>query len=264
MQKGSSTSGEYRNVSLRVERTWVCNNDAICNVGKAVAWKERVEVKFKIGCVAICRACRFAFPWKTVAVCAILLGGSAQLVQAGQQPATVRHITVSGDDHDIAIEITASKAIIPHTQTVTGPDRLIVDLPEARPDRGLQKIPINRGKVKDVRVGLLSANPPTTRVVLDLVAPTEYHVSPMANTIVVKLGSESAPAAAPVASTTNPPADATPGETASAVPSSPPPQSSEPSRARWILPILVVGTVMAMLVIAVVAHLQNRRGDRGL
>lgn len=219
-------------------------------------------MKFKIRCVPICRVCRFAFSWNTLAICALLLGGSAQLVQAGQQAATVRHITVSGDDPDLAIEITATKAIIPRTQTVTGPDRLIVDLPEARPDRGLQKIPINRGKVKDVRVGLLSANPPITRVVLDLVAPTEFRVTRLANTIVVKLANESAPAAAPVAATTEPSADAPSSETTSAAPNPPPPQSSEPSRARWILPILVVTTVMAMLVIAVVAHLQNRRGDR--
>lgn len=218
-------------------------------------------MKCKIGCVAICRA-MFSLAWKTLAICAVLLGGGAQLVHAGQQPATVRHITVSGDDPDLAVEITATRAIIPRTQTVTGPDRLIVDLPEARPDRGLQKIPINRGKVKDVRVGLLSANPPVTRVVLDLMAPTEFRVTRLANTIVVKLGNEPAPAAAPVAPTTEPSADAQSSDTTSASPT-PAPQS-EPSRARWILPILVVTTVMAMLVIAVVAHLQNRRGDRGL
>ena len=221
-------------------------------------------MKFKIGCVAVNRVRIFSVAWKTLAVSAILFGGSVQLLQAGRQPATVRRITVSGDDHDLAVEITATRSITPRTQTVTDPDRLIVDFPEALPDAGLKKIQINRGKLKDVRVGLLSANPPTTRVVLDLMAPTEYRLSPLANTVVVKLGKEPEPTAAPVAPTTNPPADAPPAETTSAVPSSPPPQPSEPNRARWILPILVVTTVMAMLVIAVVAHLQNRRGDRGL
>lgn len=218
-------------------------------------------MELKIGSVAIFKAYFSSFTWKALAVCAVLFGGAVQLVQADQQAATVRHINVSGDDHDLAVEITASKAVTPHTQTVTAPDRLIVDLPEARPGAGLKKISINRGKLKDVRVGLLSANPLTTRVVLDLTAPTEYHVSPSANAIIVKLSNETAPAAAPVAPTTNPPADAQPAETTSSVPAPPPPQPSEPSRARWILPILVVTTVMAMLVIAVVAHLQNRRSD---
>jgi hypothetical protein len=97
--------------------------------------------------------------------------------------------------------------------------------------------------------------------VLDLTAPTEYRVSPLANTIVVKLGNEPAPAGESEASTTNPPADAPSAETTAAVPNPAPPHSSEPSRARWILPILVMSTVMAMLVIAIVAHLQNKRSD---
>ena len=230
---------------------------------EGMSWKGEGEgVGFKMGRVDVCRICSFRL--EALAICVVVFGGSLQSVQARQQTATVRHIIVTGDDHDPGIEIRATGPIIPRTQTVTDPDRLIVDLPEARPAAGLQKILINRGKLKDVRVGLLSAHPPTTRVVLDLAAPTEYRVSPLANAIVVKLGGDTAPAAAPVASTTNPPADARPTETASAAPNPPPPQSPEPSRARWILPILVMTTVMAMLVIAVVAHLQNSRSGRGL
>jgi hypothetical protein len=184
-------------------------------------------------------------------------------VQAGQKAAIIRQITVTGDDHDLDVEITASKPIIPRTQTVTDPDRLIVDLPEARPGTGLQKILVNRGELKNVRVGLLSANPPITRVVLDLTAPTNYHVSTLANTIVVKLGNESASGAPSTAPTTNPTADATPTETTPAVPTPPPPEPSEPRPLRWIMPILMVTAVMAMLVIAVVVHLQNKRDRRG-
>jgi AMIN domain len=224
---------------------------------------EMMEEVSKVGGVAICRVCRFSFAWRALAVWGVLFGGSVPLVQAGQQVATIRHIRVNGDDHDLDVEITATKPISPQTQIVTNPDRLVVDLPEARPDRGLQKIAINRGKLKDVRVGLLRANPPITRVVLDLMAPTEYRVSPRANTIVVKLGKEPAPAATPTA-TTEPSADARPAETTSAVSTPPPAQSSEPSRARWILPILLMTTILAMIVIAVVAHLQNKRGSGGL
>jgi hypothetical protein len=228
---------------------------AICNTGHCL--KGEVKVGFKIGCVAIYKVRTFSFAWKNLAVYALLFGGSV-LVHAGQQVATIRHINISGDDHDLTVQITASSPVAPRTQTVTDPDRLIVDFPAARPDIRLQKIPVNRGRLKDVRVGLLSANPPTTRVVLDLTSPTEYQVSPLANTIVVKLGNEPAPAAQP---TTSAPADTPSAETTAAVPNSVPPQSPEPSRLRWILPILVISTVMAMLVIAIVAHLQNKRSD---
>ena len=218
----------------------------------------------KVGRVVICRVGIFSFALKTLAICALVFCGETQLVQAGQQAATVRHISVSGEDQDLNVEITATKPITPRTQTVTDPDRLVVDLPEARPGAGLQRISINRGKLKDVRVGLLSANPPTTRVVLDLMAPTEYRVSPLANTIVVKLGNESGPEAAPIAPTTNPVPDATTAETTSALPTPPPTESSGPSPLRWIMPILVVTAVMAMLIIAVVVHLQNGQSRRGL
>jgi hypothetical protein len=199
----------------------------------------------------------------TLAICGVTFGRGVQMAQAEQKAAIIRDITVTGDDHDLDVEITATKPIIPRTQTVTDPDRLIVDLPEARPGAGLQKIPVNRGELRSVRVGLLSANPPITRVVLDLTAPIDYRVSPLANTIVVKLGTESAPAAATMPPTTNPTADAAPAETTSAVPTAPPPESSAPSPLRWIMPILVVTAVMAMLVIAVVVHLQNKRAGRG-
>jgi hypothetical protein len=195
---------------------------------------------------------------------AVLLScGAVVAVQAGQQVATIRHITVSGDDHDLDVEISATIPVTPLTQTVTDPDRLIVDLPEARPAAGLQKILISRGNLRGVRVGLLKSNPPITRVVLDLTAPTAYRVSPLANTIVVKLRNKSGPESAPIAPTTRL-EDVKPAENTSVVPTPPQGQSSERSRARWILPILVVGTVFAMLVIAVVAHLQNKRGSRGL
>ena len=220
-------------------------------------------MEFKGGSVAICRVCMFSFTLGTLAIGGVTFGGGAQLLQAGQKTAIVRHVSVTGDDHDLVVEITATTPIIPRTQMVTDPDRLIVDLPEARPGAGLQKIAVNRGELRNVRVGLLSANPPITRVVLDLTAPTDYRVSPLANRIVVKLGNESAPAGTPAAPATNPTADATPAENTPAVSTPPPPQSSEPSLFRWVMPILVVTAIMAMLVIAVVVHLQNKRTGRG-
>lgn len=219
-------------------------------------------MEFKVVRVDVWKACFFGL--KTLAISAVIFGCGVRVVQASQQAATVRHIAVAGDDHDLAIEITASKPVTPRTQFVTDPDRLIVDLPEARPDAGLQKIAINRGKLRDVRVGLLSANPPITRVVLDLLARPEFRVSPLANTVVVRLGKESGLEPAPTVPTTNPPAVVRPAETTPAVVITPLDPSSGRNWTRWIMPILVTTTVVAMLVIALVAHIQNKRSPRGL
>jgi N-acetylmuramoyl-L-alanine amidase len=199
-----------------------------------------------------------------VMVCAVLAAGSAKIAHAAQQAATVRNIAVTGSDHDIAVQITASRPVTPRTQFVTGPDRLIVDLPETRPDAGLRKMLIQRGKLRDVRVGLLSANPPVTRVVLDLVAPPEFRVLPLANAVVVKLAEASGMESSAITPTSNPPAAVIPAASTSAVAITQLEEVSGHSWARWIMPILVTTTVLAMLLISLVVHIQNRRHRRGL
>jgi N-acetylmuramoyl-L-alanine amidase len=218
----------------------------------------------------------FSVTLKALAGCAVLFGSCLQLqgvlVEAGQQAATIRHIAVTGDHDDLRIEITATAPITPLIQTVTDPDRLIVDIPEARPSADLHKIVVNRGKVRDIRIGLRSANPPIARVVLDLTAPTtQYKVSRLDNSIAIKLsnefpesGSESRSAPEPVAPTTKPAVEARPVDATPVVATPPPDSSSERGRAHWILPILLMVTVAAMLVIALVVHIQNRRVRRGL
>ena len=215
----------------------------------------------------------FSLAFRMAAISAVLVGACLSLTgQGGQQVPTISHIAVNGDNHDLDVEITATAPITPLVQTTTDPDRLIVDIPEVQPSSGLHRILVNRRKVRDIRVGLFRANPPIARVVLDLAArTTQYTVSPLGNTIVIRLGNESRKsggesksAPAPTAPTVNPSEDARPGESPSVVASTPRDQSSAPSRARWILPILFMVTIAAMLVCALVAHIQNKRTPRGI
>ena len=141
-----------------------------------------------------CRICRFSLNTRVIHL--VLFGACLQLtgtvVQAGQQAATISHIAVTGDHHDPGVEITTTAPITPRIQTATDPDRLIVDIPEALPSSGLHRILVNRGILRDVRVGLVSANPRIARVVLNLMGPTrQYSVSPLGDTVVIKLGKES-------------------------------------------------------------------------
>jgi hypothetical protein len=70
---------------------------------------------------------------------------------------------------------------------VTGPDRLVIDFPNSVPGANLHNLIVNRGAVTDIRVGLLSARPPVTRVVLDLRSPQPYQLLPSGNRLIVKL-----------------------------------------------------------------------------
>ena len=76
------------------------------------------------------------------------------------------------------VEIQTSGApVAPDTQTLTGPDRIVVDFPGALPAAELRALKVNRGALKGVRTGLFFDNPPITRIVLDLAEPQSYQIS---------------------------------------------------------------------------------------
>jgi hypothetical protein len=102
-------------------------------------------------------------------------------------PAQVRHVAVLKTSGATEIEIEISQRVTPEVQAVTGPDRLVVDFPQALPGPQLRAMAVNQGEVKGVRVGLLSAKPPVTRVVLDLKSPQTYQIFPSARSVIVKL-----------------------------------------------------------------------------
>jgi hypothetical protein len=121
----------------------------------------------------------------------------------------VRRVAVLKAGGATEIEIEASQRIVPEVQVVTGPDRLVIDFPKFTPGPQLRAVAVNQGEVKGVRVGLLSAKPPITRVVLDLKSPQAYQLFPVGKSVIVKLGGAVGIAAAP-APDTSPNAAATP------------------------------------------------------
>jgi hypothetical protein len=100
---------------------------------------------------------------------------------------SIRRIQVLGNQSAVEIEIEASEHIAPQAQVLTGPDRLVLDFPNAVPGNQLRSQSVNRGGVKDVRAGLFTANPPVTRIVLDLNAAQSYQIFPAGRTVIVKL-----------------------------------------------------------------------------
>ena len=103
--------------------------------------------------------------------------------------ARVEHVVVRGSAAAIEVEIQTSGApVAPDTQAITGPDRIVVDFPGALPSAELHAVKVNRGALKGIRSGLFVADPPITRVVLDLAEPQSYRISTTQNAIVVRLG----------------------------------------------------------------------------
>ena len=116
-------------------------------------------------------------------LCALFFAADAQL----QAQTSVRHVQVLSGKDAVEIEVEASDRIVPETQVLTGPDRLVVDFPNAVPSSGARSQSVDRGEVKDVRVGLFQSKPPVTRVVLDLKTAQSYQVFPYGRTVMIKI-----------------------------------------------------------------------------
>lgn len=101
--------------------------------------------------------------------------------------ASVRSVKVLGSKDAVEIEVAASDRIVPQTRVLTGPDRLVVDFPNAVPSSQLRSQSVDRGEVKDLRVGLFQSKPPITRVVLDLKSAQSYQIFPYGRTVIIKV-----------------------------------------------------------------------------
>jgi AMIN domain len=108
---------------------------------------------------------------------------------------SVRTVKVLGARDAVEIEVEASDRIVPQTQVLTGPDRLVIDFPNAVPSNQLRSQSVDRGEVKDVRIGLFQGKPPITRIVLDLKSAQSYQVFPSGRTVIIKVLGAGDPAA---------------------------------------------------------------------
>ena len=129
-------------------------------------------------------------PFRAAAGLLVLAATCLPVTVAGQVQslASVRRVQVLGNRNPVEIEIEASDRLVPQTQVLTGPDRLVVDFPNAIPGLRLRNQTLDRGDVKGVRVSLFQSNPPVTRVVFDLKGPQQYQVFPYGRTVMVKVG----------------------------------------------------------------------------
>ncbi len=101
----------------------------------------------------------------------------------------VRRVAVVGQN-PLRLQIQTSSAAAPVAQMISGPDRLVIDIPNHIPAASLRGIAVNQGEVKGVRVSLFSTSPPVTRIVVDLNAPLQYRIVPNPSGLLVSLGND--------------------------------------------------------------------------
>src|ERR1700722_11007892 len=107
----------------------------------------------------------------------------------------VRRVQVLGGMSAVEIEIEGSERLVPQTQVLTGPDRLVIDFPNTTLGTETRSQSVNRGEVKDFRVGLFHSTPPVTRVVVDLKSPQSFQIFPQGKTVIIKVSGKQSDAA---------------------------------------------------------------------
>jgi len=138
------------------------------------------------------------------------------------RPVVIQTVSVARGKGGMNVEILGSGAMTPKTMKLTGPDRVVIDVPNAVPLRK-RDIAVNRNDIKSVRVARYQLDPPITRVVVDLAENQDFEVVPSGRKLTVKLRpavEAPHPAAAPVEVASAAPAVAEPvkQETATAAP----------------------------------------------
>ena len=114
------------------------------------------------------------------------------------RPSTVKDITIARGENGINVEVTGTGPMTPKVLTLTGPDRIVLDIMNARLAIRPHDIPVNSGDVKTVRMSRYQLSPPTTRIVVDLLHAEPYEVTNTSGRLVLKLNnSRSAAASAP-------------------------------------------------------------------
>jgi type IV pilus assembly protein PilQ len=101
----------------------------------------------------------------------------APVSQAGQRSELERVSVIQGAG-TVRVEISSRGAVEPKLSSMDSPARVVVDLPQTVMASGQSHIGVGASGVKDVRIGMDSQIPPTTRIVVDLDKACAYELTP--------------------------------------------------------------------------------------
>ena len=107
---------------------------------------------------------------------------------AASKVAAIKSFRIVQEKDGPAVEILATRPLVPAIQLINDPLRLVIDLPNARLDTPHKRISIQADEITALRADQFQQNPPVARVVVDLLAPRAYTWDAAGNRLVVHLG----------------------------------------------------------------------------
>jgi len=123
---------------------------------------------------------------------------------APSKVAAIKSFRIVQEKDGQAVEILSTKPLVPSIQAVSNPDRLVIDLPNARLNTQQKRISIQADQIDAIRADQFQQNPPIARVVVDLLAPRKYTWDAAGNRLVVHLGKNPGAASSSPFQTPNP------------------------------------------------------------
>jgi len=99
------------------------------------------------------------------------------------------------DSSTLAIISTAP--LTPKLQVVEGPLRLVIDVPGAMQSSVRKRIPFRNEQIKGIRISQNQAEPPVTRIVVDLAGPVLYTWDALGNRLNIRVRADQAATAKP-------------------------------------------------------------------
>jgi len=144
--------------------------------------------------------------WGTLSLCVILAAGMlvigapplrSQTTKPDSKPAAapvaskialIKSFRIVQEKDGPAVEILSTRPLVPSIRAITDPDRLVIDLPNARLETPHKRISIQADQISTLRADQFQQNPPVARVVVDLLAPRAYTWDAAGNRLMVHLG----------------------------------------------------------------------------
>ncbi|MGA7559561.1 MAG: AMIN domain-containing protein [Terriglobales bacterium] len=102
--------------------------------------------------------------------------------------AVVKSFRIVQEKDGQAVEILSTRPLVPSIQAISDPERLVIDLPNARLDTQKKRISVQADQISTLRADQFQENPPVARIVVDLLAPRAYTWDAAGNRLVVHLG----------------------------------------------------------------------------
>ncbi|MCI0403447.1 MAG: type IV pilus secretin PilQ [Acidobacteria bacterium] len=109
-----------------------------------------------------------------------------------EEPVVVQTVAVAPQSDPLTVTIHASGPLAFETRILSNPTRLVIDLPQSVLGARQRNLTVGRDGVVGVRMAQFQANPPVTRVVVDLKELVEYNIAPTPDGLRLTLGAAAA------------------------------------------------------------------------